>query len=654
MKKRTGLLAAGILLSTGLMLAACSGNSTGSSSDNTYYYVYSTDPDTLDYVFANRATTSDVTSNLVDGLLESDRYGNLIPSLAEDWFVSKDGLTYTYKLRKDAKWFTSEGEEYAGVTAQDFVTGLKHAADSKSESLYIVEDSVKGLKDYVDGKIKDFSEVGVKAIDDYTVEYTLTAPETYWNSKTTMGTLFPVNEEFLKSKGKDYGSPKPDSILYNGPYLLKSWVSKSSIEYVKNPQYYDKDNVHIEHIKLSYFDGSDQESLIRNFKDGAYTTATLFPNSSSYPAVEKEFAENIIVGSQDATSYYMNFNFDRQSYKHTSKTNDAQKNATKEAVLNKNFRLAINFAFDRTKYSAQLNGEKLASKTLRNTLVPPSFVQIGDKTYGEVLGEKLVNYGSQWSNINLADAQDAYYNPEKAKENFAQAKSELEAKGVQFPIHLDVIVSQTSKTFVDQMSSLKQSIEATLGTENVVIDLQKLSEDDYNNAGYFATTAAQKDYDLGGGGWSPDFQDPSTYLDTIRVDNGGSIANFGFDPDQANDKIQTVALDTYTNMVKEANKEQDVKMRYEKYAEAEAWLLDNGVIMPYASLGGRPSVSRIVPFSSANADVGTKGVGTYYKYRKVQKDIVVAKDWETAREKWRKEKAESNKKAQEDLVKHIR
>ena len=110
--------------------------------------------------------------------------------MAEDWSVSKDGLTYTYKLRKDAKWYTSEGEEYAPVTSQDFVTGLKYAADKKSEALYLVQESVAGLDDYINGKTKDFSTVGVKAIDDQTVQYTLTRPEPYWNSKTTSTILF--------------------------------------------------------------------------------------------------------------------------------------------------------------------------------------------------------------------------------------------------------------------------------------------------------------------------------------------------------------------------------------------------------------------------------------------------------------------------------
>ncbi len=133
----------------------------------------------MDYITSTRDSTSSITTNLIDGLLENDQYGNLIPSMAESWTVSKDGLTYTYKIRQGAKWYTSEGEEYAEVKAQDFVTGLKHAADGKSDGLTLIQDSIKGLAEYVSGETNDFSTVGVKAVDDYTVEYTLNKPESF-------------------------------------------------------------------------------------------------------------------------------------------------------------------------------------------------------------------------------------------------------------------------------------------------------------------------------------------------------------------------------------------------------------------------------------------------------------------------------------------
>ena len=142
MKKSKWLALAGVsLLSVGV-LVACSSKSNTSS--NTYNYVYTADPETLDYLISNKGSTTDAVTNGVDGLLENDKYGNLVPSIAKDWTVSADGLTYTYKLRKGVKWYTSDGEEYAEVTAKDFVTGLKHAADKKTESIYLAKDSVVG------------------------------------------------------------------------------------------------------------------------------------------------------------------------------------------------------------------------------------------------------------------------------------------------------------------------------------------------------------------------------------------------------------------------------------------------------------------------------------------------------------------------------
>ena len=178
MKKSKLALLAGVAAASTLFLAAC-GSSSNASKGTTYNYVYGTDPDSLNYLTSNRSTTSDITTNLVDGLFENDQYGNLVPALAEDWSVSKDGLTYTYKLRKDAKWYDSEGNEYADVTAQDFVTSLKYVADKKSDALYLVQNSVKGLDDYVNGKTKDFSTVGVKAVDDHTLQYTLNQPRIF-------------------------------------------------------------------------------------------------------------------------------------------------------------------------------------------------------------------------------------------------------------------------------------------------------------------------------------------------------------------------------------------------------------------------------------------------------------------------------------------
>ena len=650
MKKR--LIGTGLVLATGILLSACGQSNTDTS---TYSSTFSANPTTFNYLLDYYADNTAVITNLVDGLLENDSYGNLVPALAEDWSVSSDGLTYTYKLRKDAKWYTADGEEYASVKAQDFVTGIKYAADNKGQAMDLIQNSIKGLNDYVTGVTNDFSTVGVKALDDYTVEYTLTRPEPYWNSKTTNSILFPVNEEFLKSKDKDFGTLTPDSILYNGPYLLKDFTSKSSIEYVKNPHYYDHDKVTIEKVKLAYFDGSDQEMTIRNFESGAYSIAGVYPNSSNYAKTKEKYQDNIVYSLQDKTSWYFNFNVNRKTYNHTAKTTDEQKKSAQTAILNKNFRQAINFGIDRTAYSAQSNGEEAASKTLRNTLVPPTFVQVGDKTFGEVTASKLVNYGTEWSGINLADAQDAYFNKEKAQAKFAEAKKELEAQGVTFPIHLDVPVDQTNKNAVSGMNSVKQTLETVLGSDNIVIDVQQLSTDDFGNVAFLAPNPAARDYDLNFDGWVGDYQDPSTYLDPFNAETGFYLKIFGLDAKEDQELIKSLGLDIYTKLLKEADAEnKDVAKRYEKYAEAQAWMIDNSLVMSAMSNGGTASVTKVTPFTRAYSLVGIKGDGNNYKYMRLQKDPVTKKQFDEAKAKWEEESKKAIEKSQKEFENHVK
>ena len=654
-KSKVFLLAAVGLLSVGV-LTACSSSS--KTSGKTYNYVYGGDPATLDYVSTNKKNMTTAVSNGVDGLFENDQYGNLKPSVAENWSVSQDGLTYTYKIRKGIKWYTSDGEEYANVTAKDFVTGLKHAADTNSEAIYLLQNSVKGLNDYLSGANKDFSNVGIKAVDDYTLQYTLSQTAPYWNSKLTYSVTWPVNGEFLKSKGKDFGkSTDPTSILYNGPYLLKSLTTKSSIEFTKNENYWDKDNVYFDTVKLTYDDGTDQESLERNFTDGVYNLARLYPTSSNYSKVEKQYKDNIFYTQPGAAVEGVGVNIDRQTYGHTSKENDQQKTSTKTALLNKDFRQALGFAIDRTNYAAQLNGKEGGSTAVRNIYVKPDFVQADGKDFGTMVMDQLPSYGDEWSGVNLADSQDGLYNPEKAKAEFAKAKEALQAEGVQFPIHLDVPVNQSNKIFVNQVQSLKQSIESALGKDNVVLDLHQLSTDDFYNITYSASNAAAEDWDLSVGvAWEPDYLDPSTYLDVLKTTNSENTKSFmGYD-DPNSQAVQKVGLKEYDQLVDDAYKETtDLTARYEKYAKAQAWLTDSALYIPTTTYNGAAAViSRIKPFSGAYAQAGDKGSTYYFKYLKSQDDVVTKKQYDSAYKDWLKERAKSNDKAQKDLAKHVK
>ena len=650
-----------LLLVSAVMLGACGSNAKGSSSSkksdlvSEYSSVYVTDLETLDYTFSSRKTNSDHYTNFVEGLLENDQYGNLKGDMAKSWEVSDDGLTYTYHLRKGVPWVDSEGNEYgADVTANDFVTGLKHAVDVQSQTLYIVADSIKGLSDYIDGKTNDFSTVGVKAVDDYTLQYTLNKPEPFWNSKTTYGILYPINEEFLKSKGKDFGKPTPDSILYNGPFILANNTAKSVIEYTKNESYWDPKNVHLDTVKWTYNDGSDPDGLFKSYENGELSLARVYPNSPGYKDVTKAYPDGVTWSQTGGSTYNLTFNFNRGTFDATSKTTDKEKEDTQKAILDRNFRLAILFGFDKKSYNAQSVGEEGANKALRNTLVPTDFVEIGGKPYGDTVASKLKALDSDaFGDVNLSDGQDGYYNADKAKEYMEKAKTELEAKGVQFPIHLDMPVEETSEISVNMVKSLKKSVETSLGSDNVVVDVQLLNEDKYLAATYQATTGQAGDFDItNASGWGPDYTDPSSYLNIYDSRKGDMIHTLGLEasavvqgtgPSTAAKKA--INLPEYDALLdKAAAITDDLDARYTAYADAEAWLLDNALQVPIYADGGTPRVTNVVPFSGPYGWAGI--AANKLKYVEVQSDIVTTDQYDKAKKAWETKKEETAKEAE--------
>ena len=644
-----------LLLSSTVLLAACgSGDKKSSSGENgsTYNYVYTTDINSLDYTFSARNTNSDHFTNFVDGLFENDQYGNLKPALATSWEVSEDGLTYTYHLRKGVKWVDSEGNDYDEVRAQDFVTALKHAVEVKSEMLYVVQGSIKGLDDYIKGNTKDFASVGVKAVDDYTLQYTLAKPETFWNSKLTYGIMYPINEEFLKSKGKDFGQPSADSILYNGAYILANNTAKSVIEYRKNDSYWDKKHVYIDNVKFTYYDGSNPDSLFKEFDQGNYSMARVFPNSGGYKDVEAKYGDNVFYSQPMGTTYNVTFNLDRQSYNATSKKTEQEKADTKKAILNKNFRLAMEFALNKADYLAQNVGKSGSEKGIRNILTPSEFVMVGDKTYGEVVQEKLRALDPDtFGDVKLADGQEGWYNVDKAKSLFAKAKSELEAQGVKFPIHLDLPQAETSEMLVNQAKSLKHSVESALGSDNVVIDIILLNDDAYNAATYQATTAAAQDFDIStASGWGPDYQDPSTYLDIYDSRTGAQLQNLGLEPSEiaknnsSAEVVKEIGLTEYDALLDKADAitaNDQIEKRYEAYADAEAWLAANALQIPVQAFGATPRVSKEVPFTRQFSWVGL--ANQKYKNLKLQGDAVTTKQYDKALKDWEAKKVETAK-----------
>ncbi len=218
-----------LMLAMMMLITACSSGGTETSGDNVaevqeYRIVYSGEVTTLNYLVTSSTNEFAIAANLVDTLIDYDRYGVVQPCLATEWSVSDDGLVWTFKLREGVKWLTHEGEEYAEVTAQDFVDAMKYILNPANESktANIAYSVLKNAEEYYNGEIRDFEQVGVKAIDKYTLEYTLKEPTPYFLSMLTYVCFFPVNGQFLEEVGDKFGTDNLN-LLYNGAYILETF-----------------------------------------------------------------------------------------------------------------------------------------------------------------------------------------------------------------------------------------------------------------------------------------------------------------------------------------------------------------------------------------------------------------------------------------------
>lgn len=213
----------------------------------------------LDPQQATDGTSFEVMANYTDGLTQMDDSGAAVAAIAESWETSDDGLTWTFHLRKDAKW--SNGTP---VTAKDFVFGWQRAVDPDvaSEYAYMLSDigQVKNAAEIIDGT-KDKSELGVTAVDDNTLQVELNAPVSYFLSLMYFPTFYPVNEEFFNTCPDTYGT-SPETTLSNGAFVLDSYEpAATEIHLTKNADYYDADNIKLAGIDYQVIQDSQQALL---------------------------------------------------------------------------------------------------------------------------------------------------------------------------------------------------------------------------------------------------------------------------------------------------------------------------------------------------------------------------------------------------------
>lgn len=617
---------------------------------DTFSMIANFDITTLDYVYNNKTSNGDYVNNFVEGLLTQDNHGKLVPGIASEWSCNDDASEWYFTIRDDAVWSTSAGEEYDAVTAEDFVTGLKHAVDSKSETLGLVADLIVGLREYSEGTGK-WEDVGIKA-DGNQLTYTLTGPCGYFDGMTTYTILWPINAEFLESKGSDFGAVEPDSILYNGCYILSSLVPAQEVRFDANPNYYDAKNVFVQHVVVTYSDGKDPAQNFNMFVNGEVTSTTV---NQSLPEIVAKAAElypdNQYKSMTTATSYWGAFNWDRQMYAlyndpsvSTTNKTDAQKADAKAAILNADFRRAVYAAYSAHAVEAITLGEEHADGVIRNTLVPYTFAMTTDgRSYGSIVEKYAAELVADYEGIDLNDGHDAWYNPELAKTFAERAKEELGDSVSEWPIHIDVPVYAASENQKNMQLAMKKSIEDAIG-DYVVIDLQFLEGNSsvYYSSFYNMPTGEENSIDLVfGAGWGPDYGDPLTYLHCFDVHDGDMLnysgINIGSQGQSEEQKavLETLGLNEVQEVVDQATAATGDE-RIELFAKAEAMLLTNGILRPYSTSGANISISKVKPFTVGYGLYGQAAYNQvpYFKYMQLLDEPVTTAEYEAAKEAW--------------------
>lgn len=580
-----------------------------------YKWVYSGELTTINYLTTASTTEFAVAANLVDTLIDYDKYGVVKPGLATEWSVSDDNMVWTFKIREGVKWVDAEGEEYAEVVAQDFVDSIKYILNPENESATanIVYSVIKNAEKYYNGEITDFSEVGVKAVDKYTLQYTLEKPVPYFLSMVTYVCFLPVNGQFLEEMGDQFGVDNY-SLLYNGAYIMETYEPQTRRVLVANENYWDKENVFIKKLIATYNKESialAPELFLRGDIDDAEIQTTILDDWMKDP----EKSKMIRPYRTSYYTYFYCFNFDPKFSEEFEPAN------WKVAVNNLSFRKALFHGFDRT--AAMLTQEPYnPDKRLLNTLTPKNFVDFNGTDYTQLEGLK---------DISNRDS----FNKDLALEFKDKAMSELDGK-VTFPVKVLMPYNTGSTDWANRAQVIEQQMENLLGKDfiDIVIDARPPT-------GFLSETRRNGNYAFLECNWGPDYADPETYTDPFSPEGTYNFPHLAEGYKEANGK------NIYENMINAAKAELiDIEKRLNLFAEAEAYFIDQAFVIPYAiggggSYGGGYVASRLNPFESQYSPFGVSR--ERYKGQKLMKTPMNTEEFTEALKIWEAERAEALK-----------
>lgn len=543
----------------------------GYTLSNTYNWDNPYEITNWDQLSSSQASDAYTISPTTSSLLEYDTKNVQQPALATGYEVSDDGTVYTFHIREGVKWVDQQGREVGEVTAHDWVTSMMHVADNNDALGYLLSSSdgcgIKNYDAYINGEC-EFTDVGVKALDDYTLEYTLENPFPGFISMMGYSCFLPLNYDFYKAQGGTFGAEGdeytngnygtgPDTIAYCGAFLVTNHTQKNVTSYTVNPSYWNIDAVQCTAINFYFNEGTDPLRSYNDVKDGISSYQGL--NNSTIAQAKADKVEGsdksifdvyCFTTSTGASTYCGWVNLNRGTWtnyddttKGVSTQTDEDKVRTKAALNNQNFRLAIAMAFDRASYNAVSVGEDLKYVSLRNAFVPSTFQSLSAETTVEINGVATTfPAGTYFGEIEQAqldadgvpikvwdtatqsgDGFDGWYSPENAVAYMEKAVAELAQVGVEIsaenPIYIDITCGTYNENYVNMKNIYKQSIEEVLGGQ-VIVNIVGFDDSTSLNSAYYRTNSGDEaNYDVNPAstGWSPDYGDAQSYLDTIQA-----------------------------------------------------------------------------------------------------------------------------------------
>lgn len=578
--------------------------------EQVYNTIYSGELTTLNYLITASENEFAIASNLVDTLIDYDQYGVIQPALAESWTVSDDGLVWTFKIRPGVKWYTFDGQEYAEVTAQDWVDSMQYILnpENSSQTAQIAYGVLKNAKAFYDGEITDFAEVGVKALDTYTLEYTLENPTPYFLSMLNYVTFFPVNGQFLAESEHRFGTHN-STLLYNGAYILEIYEPQSRRVLVKNENYWDKDKIYVEKINYKYNKEASavaQELYLRGEISDLTISSAMLDEWMNDP----EKKAMVRPGRPSFYTFFFALNFNPNYDEEYNPEN------WKVAVNNLSFRKSLFHGINRI--AAMMTHEPFNPENrILNTITPFNFVAAEGEDFTQLPGlEKFSNTES--------------FNPDEALAYKATAMAEL-AGQVTFPVQVVVPYNSGTSANADRAQVLEQQLETLLGTD--YIDVVILP---YPPTGFLNETRRAGNYSLQEVNWGPDYADPQTYVDPFNRGGNYNFPEYTTELDEnGNNKY-----DVYEGMVEAAKAEViDIAERYNLFADAEGYMIENAWVIPFSTGGGGYVSSKTNPFDGPFSPFGVAGLR--WKGQSMLDKPMSTEEYYQIREEWEKNREEA-------------